>query len=157
MSFQACNSKNTIFVRLLKQIPGTLTETKPVVLYVDDDEEDRLLLADALSIVAPGHVIETLPDGVAGLEYLQGRRNNLPCLVVVDLNMPGMNGKEMIKQLRADPALQHLAIVAFTTSSNPADRLECAQYGVDMITKPITFNELKETVKLLLTYCDTAA
>ena len=134
-----------------------MTDTKPVVLYVDDDDEDRLLLADAIDMVAPDYEMKMASDGPEALKYLDNHRHELPCLLILDLNMPGLNGKEIIEIVRNEKGLTQLAIVAFTTSSNPQDRLECQKYGVDMITKPITFTELKETVKLLLSYCNTEA
>lgn len=128
---------------------------KPLIVYVDDDEEDRSLLSDALSLTAPHYDITTLEDGTAAVEFLQASKNDLPCLMIVDLNMPGMNGKELIATIRGNDAFDTLPIVAFTTSSSYLDKTECARHGVDMITKPITFTELKETVKQLTSYCKT--
>jgi CheY-like chemotaxis protein len=128
---------------------------KPLIVYVDDDEEDRSLLSDAISMAAPEYDITTIEDGYTALEFLHASKDDLPCLVIVDLNMPGMNGKELIASIRKNEAFDSLPIVAFTTSSSYLDKTECARYGVDMITKPITFTELKETVKQLTSYCKT--
>lgn len=128
---------------------------KPLIIYVDDDEEDRSLLSDAISMAAPEYDITALEDGYTALDFLHASKNDLPCLVIVDLNMPGMNGKELIASIRKNEVFDSLPIVAFTTSSSSLDKTECARYGVDMITKPITFTELKETVKQLTCYCKT--
>ena len=130
---------------------------KPVVLYADDDADDRSLLTDALDLVAPGFIIDTVEDGFKALAYLNTKKPHLPCLLILDLNMPGMNGKEVIQIIKNDPALESLPIVAFSTSSNPQDVVECANYGVDMITKPITFAELQVTLKKMLSYCNEGA
>jgi len=130
---------------------------KPLIVYVDDDEEDRFLLSDALSVTTPEFDVQTLPDGTAALDFLYSYKNNLPCLVIVDLNMPGMNGKELIKRIREEALFDSLPVVAFTTSSSNIDRLECAHYNVDMVTKPITFSELQNTVRQLTRYCNTTA
>jgi len=128
-----------------------------MIVYVDDDEEDRSLLSDALSMSAPEYEVTTLEDGNSALEFLHSSKEDLPCLVIVDLNMPGMNGKELIATIRRNDAFNSLPIVAFTTSSSYLDRAECAKHGVDMITKPITFTELKETVRQLTSYCNMEA
>jgi CheY-like chemotaxis protein len=129
--------------------------SKPVVLYVDDDADDRLLLADALQLEAPDYQIQTAENGNEALVHLRSCADSLPCLVIIDLNMPGMNGKELIRHIKEDHLLQTLPVVAFTTSANPLDRQACDRWGVDMITKPLTFSNLKETVGILLQYCNT--
>ena len=127
------------------------------ILYVDDDADDRMLLADALQIAAPHYIIETAKDGYQAIDFLDHRREKLPCLVILDLNMPGMDGKELIRKLKKDHELQSVPLVAFTTSADPSDRKLCAELGVDMITKPITFSDLARTVGQLLSYCDARA
>jgi CheY-like chemotaxis protein len=129
--------------------------SKPVVLYVDDDADDRLLLADALQLEAPEYQIKTAQNGNDALALLRSGADGLPCLVIIDLNMPGMNGKELIRHIKEDNDLQSLPLVAFTTSANPMDRQACDRWGVDMITKPLTFSNLKETVGILLQYCNS--
>jgi CheY-like chemotaxis protein len=122
------------------------------VLYVDDDAEDRLLFSDALKAVVSGWNIDMAADGVEALQVLTNGKRPLPSLLVVDLNMPRMGGKELIRRIKDNILLSSLPVVAFSTSANPDDRVACASYGVDMHTKPMTFGELKQMVKLLLTY-----
>lgn len=133
-----------------------MQDKSPLVLYVDDDADDRMLLTDVFQQTAPGYRIDTAIDGFAALDYLRNKPE-LPGLVIMDLNMPGLNGKEVIRELKNDPRLQHVPIVAFTTSANPSDRMECARFGVDMVTKPITFDDLTRTVNILLGYCKKTA
>lgn len=128
-------------------------ESKRLVLYADDDADDRMLLTDTFQQVAPDFILETVPDGSAAMDYLQSTGNKQPCLLILDLNMPGMNGWEVMKKLKTDRNFQSLPIVVFTTSSNPADRQECARYGIEMITKPIDTVEFEQTASRLLSYC----
>lgn len=123
------------------------------LLYADDDADDRLLLTETFSHIAPGIDVITVPSGYATLEFLQNQTPPLPCLLILDLNMPGMNGKEVIEQLKKDEHYQKLPIVVFTTSANPSDREECARYGVDLITKPLDLKDLEQTVFQMLQYC----
>jgi CheY-like chemotaxis protein len=125
----------------------------PVVLYVDDDPEDRMLLADALQIVDPRYRLVTANDAVQAFRFLNHCRSSPPCLIILDLNLPGMDGIGIIGKLRQDTISASIPIVVFTTSASPADQNACARYAVDMITKPISFSVLTDTVKKLLSYC----
>jgi CheY-like chemotaxis protein len=153
------NSMFNYIVRLERILSFVQTlhmqHAKPVILYVDDDEEDRFLLSDALTMAAPEYEIKAIESGVAALQFLEASKNNPPCLIVVDLNMPGMNGRELIAAIRKREEFNTFPLIAFTTSSSLLDKAECAKYGVKMVTKPLTFTDLKETVKQLASYCNT--
>lgn len=130
-----------------------MNSNERIVLYADDDADDRMLLSHTFQSVAPDVVLEEVPDGNEVINFLETRKQKLPCLVILDLNMPGMNGKEVLRRLKANDRYQSLPIVVFSTSSNPADREECAQYGVDMVTKPIDLGDFERTANYLLSYC----
>jgi CheY-like chemotaxis protein len=125
----------------------------PVLLYVDDDPEDRMLLADALQIVDPRYELVAVNDAAQAFHFLNHSRSPPPCLIILDLNLPGMDGIGIISKLRQDKISASIPIVVFTTSASPADQNACARHTVDMITKPISFSVLTETVKKLLSYC----
>jgi len=125
----------------------------PVVLYVDDDAEDRMLMADALHIVAPHYKLITANDGPQTLHFLNNRKSALPHLLILDLNLPGMDGIGIIDKLQKDKILGTIPVVVFSTSSSPAEQNACARFGVDMITKPISFSDLTRIVEKLLSYC----
>ncbi len=128
--------------------------TERVILYADDDADDRMLLSSTFQTVAPNVKFEMVPDGFKALDFLEQRKEKLPCLVILDLNMPGMSGKEVLQRLKATTEFNAMPIVVFTTSANPADKAECARYGVDMITKPVDIDELTRTAHELLSYCN---
>lgn len=133
-----------------------MTERKQperIVLYADDDADDRMLLSSTFQSVAPEVMLETVSDGYKALDFLANRKQQLPCLLILDLNMPGISGKEVMQRVKASSDFKSLPIVVFTTSANPADKADCARYGVDMITKPINLNELNLTANKLLSYC----
>lgn len=119
-------------------------------MYVDDDPEDRNLFEDALNSVASGCILTMAADGLDALQQLTDRDQPLPSLMVVDLNMPRMSGKELIIEIKSKGLFSELKLVVLTTSASPGDRAECARYGVDMHTKPVTFNNLKQTVSVIL-------
>ena len=125
----------------------------PVVLYVDDDAEDRMLMADAIQMVDSRYQLVAVNDGTQAFHFLNHCRSSLPRLIILDLNLPGMDGIGIIDKLQQDKIFGSIPIVVFTTSASPADQNTCARYRVDMITKPISFSVLTVTVKKLLSYC----
>ena len=125
----------------------------PVVLYVDDDAEDRMLMGDAIQIVNPRYQLVGVNDGNQAFRYLNHYRSSLPGLIILDLNLPGIDGIGIIDKLQQDKIFGSIPIVVFTTSASPADQNTCARHHVDMITKPISFSVLTDTVKKLLSYC----
>lgn len=125
----------------------------PMVLYVDDDAEDRMLMTEALQIVDPRYKLITVHDGPQALHFLNNRKRDPPCLLILDLNLPGMDGIGLIDKIRQDKVLGTIPVVVFTTSSSSTDQNACASFGVDMITKPISFSDLTRIVKKLLSYC----
>ncbi len=126
---------------------------KNLVIYADDDADDRLLLADAFERVSKEYEIELLCDGIAVIDYLEEKTPPMPCLLILDLNMPGLSGTEVMEKVKRDNRYENLPIVAFTTSSSPADRLACSAFGVEMFTKPSDLKEFEATAKKLLTFC----
>lgn len=123
-------------------------------MYVDDDAEDRMLFADAIQAVNIDCGLELIPDGIHAVSALTDRKESLPSLLVIDLNLPGMSGLELIRFLKKDDRLAMVPTVVFTTSRSTADRQECARFGIDMYTKPLTFGELKQSIERLLGYIE---
>jgi two-component system response regulator len=129
-------------------------------LLADDDEDDRVLLQAALVESEIHNPLDVVEDGEALLAYLRRqppyddlRGTPPPGLILLDLNMPRMDGREALRQLQADAALQHIPIVVFTTSTNPEDVLTSYQLGANSyITKPATFDRLAEIVRTLAVY-----
>ena len=117
---------------------------KPHVLIVDDDADDREIIRDAFE--SGQHVSEYifLENGDALLEYLQSNVNAvLPSLILLDLNMPGKDGRQALQEIKTNSALQHIPTVILTTSSSPRDREAAYTLGANcFVTKPDTFNKL---------------
>ncbi len=90
------------------------------VALVDDNPMDRLLAAEAFEEACPDCVLEVYPSGRAVLAHLESAAL-LPDVVLLDLNMPGLNGFEVLSALKADARLQMIPVVMLTTSGNPDD------------------------------------
>lgn len=130
-----------------KDVTLVLMSNYKSVLCVDDDEDDRLLLSEAIKDIAPELTVVEAQNGIEALEYLEDVRQNLPCLVVLDINMPFMDGKQTLDRIKADKDLAHLNVVIFTSSENPNDRIFFKKKGVNVVVKPFDSKNLKQIVK----------
>lgn len=76
-----------------------------------------------------------------------------PGLIVLDLNLPGIDGREVLRQIKQDPNLKKIPLVVFTTSNNPKDIEDCYHYGVNIyIVMPIDFAQLKRDIQTVMEY-----
>jgi CheY-like chemotaxis protein len=137
------------------------TEGKMItILLADDDPDDRQLTQDAFVENRLVNVLHCVEDGEELMEYLrrQGRYVDqkdapLPGLILLDLNMPRKDGREALKEIKADPELRRIPIVVLTTSKAEEDILRTYDLGVNSyVTKPVTFKSLVELIKVLGRY-----
>lgn len=125
------------------------------ILVADDDPDDRKLTRDAFEESKLANPLRFVVDGVEVFDYLNRRgkfedpeSSPWPSLLLLDLNMPRMDGREVLRELRADPRYAGIRVIVMTTSNSEADinasyLLNAASY----ITKPVTFDALVEVVK----------
>lgn len=135
--------------------------TKPItILLAEDDEEDRYLIGEALDEGRVTHRLYVVENGEQLLDYLyrRGKYADLeqwpvPDLILLDLNMPRKDGREVLEEIRFDPELRRTPIVVLTTSSADEDIVRSYDQGVSgFVTKPVTFRELMEVMKSIGTY-----
>lgn len=121
-------------------------KTSPQLLIVDDDADDREIIRDAFAATLSAAEYVCLENGDRLIEHLEGQlEHTLPALILLDLNMPGKDGRETLKDIKTDKRYQHIPVVVFTTSSSHRDRLMAYELGANcFITKPDTFNKLVE-------------
>lgn len=130
------------------------------ILLADDDPDDRQLSREALAECRLANDIHFVEDGEQLLDYLLRRGeyvrladDPLPGLILLDLNMPRKDGREALKEIKADPRLRRIPIVVLTTSKAEEDILRTYDLGVNSyITKPVTFESLVEIIKVLGRY-----
>lgn len=136
-------------------------ENKPIViLLVDDDEEDRMLACDALAESRLSNEIYCATDGEDLMDYLNHRGKYTipasaprPGLILLDLNMPKKDGREALREIKADPGLRHIPVVVLTTSKAEEDIYRSYDSGASsFISKPVTFDGLVELMKGLGRY-----
>ncbi|MGO2563975.1 MAG: response regulator [Pseudoalteromonas nigrifaciens] len=138
-----------------------LTKVKPItILMADDDEDDRLLTQDALTESRVLNELHFVEDGVELLEYLERKgkfeqkdTSPRPGLILLDLNMPRMDGREALQAIKANPCLKGIPVVILTTSKQEEDMVKGYDLGAaSYITKPVTFDGLVELMKVLGKY-----
>jgi len=130
------------------------------ILLADDDPDDRQLTRDAFVENRLANDLHCVEDGEELMDYLRRRgrysdltNDNLPGLILLDLNMPRKDGREALKEIKADPILRRIPIVVLTTSKAEEDILRSYDLGVNSyVTKPVTFKSLVELIKVLGQY-----
>lgn len=127
------------------------------ILFVEDDIDDRELLEMEVSRINPEVKSIFAENGLQALEVLSSleKDSELPCLIVLDLNMPILDGKETFQRLRTDSRLKGVPVVIFTSSSNPNDRSMFNSLGVEFITKPDHFEKIRPIVSHMLNICSS--
>lgn len=120
-----------------------MTSKNPIVI-VDDDSDDRGLIRDAFFENSPDRKFVLLESGDSLLEFLQSLADSeLPALILLDLNMPGKDGREALKELKKDSKMHHIPVVVFSTSSLDKDRIISYELGANcFITKPSSYKEM---------------
>ncbi len=121
------------------------------VFLIDDDEDDISLFHEMLQEVASDARFSSAVNGLEALETLRSSAGSLPQLIFLDLNMPRMNGKECLTELKQDPQLQAIPVIIYSTSSSAHDRAEVTSLGaLGMITKPFSLLHLKQMLELIV-------
>ncbi|CAG6394435.1 Response regulator receiver domain-containing protein [Actinacidiphila cocklensis] len=118
------------------------------VLLVEDDPADALLIEEALSEGGVARAIGRADDGIEALEYLRDPERPRPDLIVLDLNMPRMNGRELLAVLKEDADLCTIPVVVLTTSATPDDVSAAYQRHANAyVTKPVNLDDFLQSVR----------
>lgn len=122
------------------------------ILLVEDNPADVRLTKEAFHESRSTNKLHVINDGAAALDYMirsgQGDEHSYPDLVLLDLNLPKINGIEFIKRIRANERWKMIPVIMLTTSSSPKDIKACYAEGANCyITKPLGYEAFLETVK----------
>lgn len=128
---------------------------KSIVLYVEDEESDRMLMQLAFEKVGLGQELRMVRDGREAIDYLTGtgaygKRTEypLPAVVLLDLNLPEVHGFEVLKWIRGQPAHSALPVVVFTSSAREEDRQRAELLGAsDYVQKPGVMGGLQDVAR----------
>ena len=130
------------------------------ILMADDDPDDRLMTQEAFAECRLRNPLKFVTDGEELLDYLHRRppydddqAYPMPGLVLLDLNMPRKDGREVLREIKSDPRLQSIPVVILTTSKAEEDVVRSYKDGVNsFISKPVTFAALIDVVQTLGKY-----
>ena len=125
-------------------------DSQVTIVLADDDEDDRLMAREALAANRLTNPLHEVGDGVELLDYLNdlvATGSALPGLILLDLNMPRMDGREALSAIKSSPELRHIPVVVLTTSRAEEDIFRTYDLGVNsFVTKPVTFTGLVDVM-----------
>ena len=129
--------------------------SKKTIFYVDDDPDDRDLIKDAFVAHANEVELFTFENSQHLFDYIHAEAQNSsePCLIILDINMPVISGKEALKTLRTIPRFENVPVVLFTTSTIAADKAFAKSLYAELITKPVSFQKVKEVISYFVSAC----
>lgn len=151
---------NFVQPRPLAEPRSRTEEKKSVILLVEDDRGDQLLTKEALGESSSMRKVLVVSDGAEALQYLRRKgeyqdpsRAPRPDLILLDLNMPKVNGRQVAEQIKADAELKLIPVVVLSTSNHPDDVRYCYRAGVNAyVHKPTNFDDFVETVQAIEQY-----
>lgn len=130
--------------------------SKPI-LVVEDSDLDFVCLQKIMTKLSVTNPIYRCTDGDEAIDFLCSQKNDdsnslsLPAIILLDLNLPGTNGKEVLRKIKQDERLKTIPIVIFTTSADPQDINYCYEYGANSyMLKPMDLNNLKKTIQVFV-------
>ena len=129
-----------------------MKNNKPILL-VEDDKVDAMTVKRALKEVNIKNKLRVVENGEEALEYLKNPDNEKPCIILLDLNMPKMNGIEFLKVAKNEEGIKSIPVVVLTTSKADQDRFDTFKFSVaGYMIKPVDYMQFVETVKTIQLY-----
>jgi CheY-like chemotaxis protein len=125
---------------------------KPMLL-VEDDQVDVMTVKRALEEIRVTNPVINRENGEEALKYLRDPDNERPCIILLDLNMPIMNGIEFLHVVKQDPRLKRIPVVVLTTSEEQPDKINSFDLGVaGYMAKPVNYRQFVEVMRTLDAY-----
>jgi CheY-like chemotaxis protein len=130
--------------------------TNPIILYSVDDLDDFESLKEALDQLSANQLLLHAKNGAEAVSFVE-TATVLPSLIVLDLNMPVMNGKEVLHWLKERSEYKNIPIMIFTTSSREEDVKLCQKLGCTFFRKPTLYRDLLHVAQTMLQMCEKSA
>jgi len=137
---------------MIKEIVLMESFVKPIILYAEDDQDDFEVLKDALFQQTDKFDLVQAHNGAEVISYLENS-NELPGLIVLDLNMPVMDGKQTLQWLKTHEEHKNIPVMVFTTSSREEDLKLCKSHDCTFFRKPTLYRDLLHIVQIMLQIC----
>jgi CheY-like chemotaxis protein len=127
-----------------------MTHEPLVILLAEDDDGHASLIQRNLKRAGVGNRVERVRDGQEALDFVRTGNPGAPLLLLLDINMPRVDGVEVLRQLKADPATARLPVIMLTTTDDPREVERCYRLGCSVyITKPVRYEEFAEALTRL--------
>jgi CheY-like chemotaxis protein len=122
------------------------------IVYVEDDEDDASIMKEIFETIENAPPIYTCKDGKVALSYL--RENDNVCFVLIDINMPGMDGKALVTNIKEMPSLKSLPLAFLSTSRSPHDHDLALSLGMHFFVKPNSIDGLTVLAKQIIQFAN---
>ena len=127
--------------------------SKKPILLVEDDRVDAMTVRRAMKDINVVNQLVTVGNGEEALEYLKNVNGDKPCLILLDINMPKMNGIEFLKVAKCDDNIKSIPVIVLTTSQEENDRMQSFHLGIaGYMIKPVDYQRFVETVRTINLY-----
>lgn len=127
--------------------------TNKPILLVEDDKVDVMTILRALKEIHVANPVVNMENGEAALAYLADDSHERPCIILLDLNMPIMNGIEFLQKMKADPRFRRIPVVVLTTSEEQQDKVNSFELGVaGYMAKPVDYRRFVEMIRSIDMY-----
>lgn len=125
------------------------------ILYIDDDHDDLHLISEAFLKYTDKLLVVSASNGRDGFHALEQmkQKGSLPCLIIMDINMPVMNGLETLVKIKNTKEFRHIPVVIFSTSANHTDEEFARKWGADYMMKPSNYLHLENLTKEFVSKC----
>jgi len=129
-----------------------MKDMRPILL-VEDDEVDTMTVKRSLKDIHVHNSLITVSNGEEALDYLRDEQHQRPCIILLDINMPKMNGIEFLTVAKNDDKLKKIPVIVLTTSKEEQDKLDSFELGVaGYMIKPCTYEKFLELLRTINGY-----
>lgn len=135
-----------------------MSEPKLTIVHIDDDRDDLDFIRESLLRYHNRLEVVSFEYSVEGMAMLNSieHKEDIPCLIILDMNMPLLSGWDVLPKLRQHPLYEQTPIVMFSNSNSERDRLFAKRYNAAFLTKPIDYHQMDLVVDTILEHCSDA-
>ena len=150
--FRVAIDKNYVILMKKVLMKHAIDDNRPILL-VEDDEVDRMTVKRAMRKLKIGNALHFAENGEDALMYLNSNLDNLPCIILLDINMPRMNGIEFLSIIKQKPVFRKIPVIILTTSEEAQDRANAFDLSAaGYIVKPVNFELFLEVMDSIRKY-----
>ena len=131
-------------------------DKEPYIIIIDDDQDDVDLLTECFKKF-PYYAVRSFDKGYSFIDFIYRLDKNYPCLVIIDLNLPDIAGVEVLAKIKANPLLESIPAVVFSTGGTPAEKEACEKLNTEIFKKPSSILEWQYMTAIMASHCEQTA